>query len=232
MTIKKQGLDLERIIFIGRTYEEYMAMFNLTEEEILQNKILDCPAGACSFTAYANQLGGDVTAVDLAFAFEPEPLKKKGLQDLTHGAEQVEKMKAGYVWTYFDNTEALKQHRMRALEDSTADRLEHPSRYIHAVLPELPFADDSFDITLSAHLLFMYSERLDLAFHQAALLELMRVTSREIRIFPLVDQQSERSVHLDPILDVIEQQQWKTEICTSGYEFQQKANQYLRIYRP
>ncbi|WP_020617931.1 hypothetical protein [Paenibacillus daejeonensis] len=232
MSELKQGLDLERIIFIGRTYEEYIAMFNLTEADILQNEILDCPAGACSFTAYANQMGGDVTAVDLAFAFEPEELKIKGLQDIKHGVEQVEKVKAGYLWTYFDNTEALKQHRIRALEDSTADRLQHPSRYLHAVLPELPFADDSFDMTLSAHLLFMYSERLDLAFHQAALLELMRVTRREIRIFPLVDQQSEQSVHLDPILALIEQEQWQTEVCTSSYEFQQNANQYLRIYRP
>ncbi len=44
-------LDLERIIFIGRTYEEYMDMFSLSEEELKGKKILDCPAGTCSFTA-------------------------------------------------------------------------------------------------------------------------------------------------------------------------------------
>ncbi len=38
-------LDLERIIFIGRTYQEYMDMFLLSEKELQGKKILDCPAG-------------------------------------------------------------------------------------------------------------------------------------------------------------------------------------------
>jgi len=55
-------LDLSRIVFIGRTFDEYMSMFNLTQEDLVGRKILDCPAGACSVTAKANQLGADVTA--------------------------------------------------------------------------------------------------------------------------------------------------------------------------
>jgi hypothetical protein len=42
-------LDLKHIVFIGRTFDEYMKMFNLSEEEIRKFKILDCPAGACFF---------------------------------------------------------------------------------------------------------------------------------------------------------------------------------------
>lgn len=47
-------LDLERIVFIGRTFEEYLDMFSLSEEELQGKKILDCPAGACSFTSIGN----------------------------------------------------------------------------------------------------------------------------------------------------------------------------------
>ncbi len=36
-------LELDNVIFIGRTYEEYMAMFGLKEEELVGKKILDCP---------------------------------------------------------------------------------------------------------------------------------------------------------------------------------------------
>ncbi|MEH7463836.1 hypothetical protein V7166_17615 [Bacillus thuringiensis] len=41
-------LDIERVIFIGRTFEEYCDMFQLQDEDIQNNKILDCPAGAYS----------------------------------------------------------------------------------------------------------------------------------------------------------------------------------------
>lgn len=36
-------LDLDTVIFIGRTYEEYLAMFGLREEELAGKRILDCP---------------------------------------------------------------------------------------------------------------------------------------------------------------------------------------------
>lgn len=41
---KSTKLDLERIVFIGRTFEEYLDMFSLSEEELQGKKILDCPA--------------------------------------------------------------------------------------------------------------------------------------------------------------------------------------------
>ncbi len=36
-------LDLDTVIFIGRTYEEYLAMFGLSKEELTGKRILDCP---------------------------------------------------------------------------------------------------------------------------------------------------------------------------------------------
>lgn len=44
---KMEGLDLSRIVFIGRTWDEYLLMFNLTKEELIGRDVLDCPAGAC-----------------------------------------------------------------------------------------------------------------------------------------------------------------------------------------
>ena len=36
-------LDLDNVIFIGRTYEEYLCMFGLREDELAGKRILDCP---------------------------------------------------------------------------------------------------------------------------------------------------------------------------------------------
>jgi len=58
---------------------------------------------------------------------------------------------------------------------------------VAAALPTLPFPDRSFDLVLSSHLLFSYTDRLDVAFHLAALLELARVSRGQVRVFPLVD---------------------------------------------
>src|SRR5436305_12436179 len=72
-------------------------------------------------------------------------------------------------------------------------------RYITATLPTLPFVNDSFDLALVSHLLFLYSEQLDYDFHRNAVLELLRV-AKEVRVFPLLTLERKLSPHLEPIL--------------------------------
>jgi len=36
-------LELDRVIFIGRTFEEYIDMFSLDIEELKGLRVLDCP---------------------------------------------------------------------------------------------------------------------------------------------------------------------------------------------
>ncbi len=64
--VEKRKQELERIIFVGRTYEEYIQMFDLEQHELEGRRILDCPGGACSFTAVGNMQGLDITACDMA----------------------------------------------------------------------------------------------------------------------------------------------------------------------
>ncbi|MBP2110577.1 methyltransferase domain-containing protein [Paenibacillus silagei] len=222
-------LDLSRIVFIGRTFEEYKSMFNLTQRELKGRSILDCPAGACSFTAHANKQGADVTATDIAYFHDYEDLHTKGLKDLEHAMTKMESAQTNYVWDYFQSVDELKQHRSRALTDCAEDMKNHPGRYIASALPSLPFKDKQFDMTLSAHFLFMYSDRLDFDFHRQAIQELLRVTKQEIRIFPLVSLTGERYRQLDELLTFLHQQGCSTEEITAGYEFQKGANSRLKI---
>lgn len=222
-------LDLNRIVFIGRTFDEYMSMFHLTKAELRERTILDCPAGACSFTALANQLGADVTATDTAYFHDVEQLHQKGLQDLEHAMTRMERVEKNYVWDVFKSIADLKHHRNQALSTCVEDMKRHPERYVPATLPVLPFADKQFELTLSAHFMFMYSDRLDYDFHLNTMLEMIRVTKQEIRIFPLTNLSGKRYEQLDELLLFLHQQGYSTEEITVDYEFQKGANRMLKI---
>lgn len=226
---KEVKLDLSRIVFIGRSFDEYLSMFNLTKTELMGRSILDCPAGACSFTALANQLGAEVTATDIAYFHDVEDLQKKGIQDLDHTMTKMESVQSSYVWDYFKSVDDLKNHRYQALTDCSNDMKHHPKRYVPTTLPLLPFENKQFDITLSAHFLCMYSDRLDYDFHVNTIQELLRVTKQEIRIFPLTNLSAERYEQLDEILSFLHQQGRSTEEITVDYEFQKGANSMLKI---
>ncbi|GAE29343.1 SAM-dependent methyltransferase [Halalkalibacter hemicellulosilyticus] len=222
-------LDLDRIIFIGRTYKEYLNMFSLSEEKLQGKKILDCPAGACSFTAVGNKSGLNVTACDIAYYHSGEDLKNKGLQDMEHAMEHMEKSKINYKWDYFDDLEGLRNHRLSALQDCVNDIMNSSERYIPVTLPSLPFKDEEFDILLSAHFLFMYADRLDERFHIETLNELLRVTKDEIRIFPLVDLKGKRYEQLDKIISYLIAKGCTVEEIKVPYEFQTNANSMLKV---
>ncbi|MEK4350115.1 SAM-dependent methyltransferase [Paenibacillus sp. FSL R5-0475] len=224
-------LELERIVFIGRTFEEYLQMFKLKEADLIGRRILDCPAGACSFTAISNQLGSEVTAADIAYYYSADELEDKGVQDIEHAMSELVKVQGNFVWDYFKSIEDLTQARSRALNDNIRDQRQTPARYVPVILPNLPFNDEDFDLTLSAHFLFMYSDRLDYDFHLRTINELMRVTSGELRIFPLVDLSCKRYEHLNRLIDEMVQQGFAVEEMEVPYEFQKGANQMLSIRR-
>lgn len=102
-------------------------------------------------------------------------------------------------------------------------------RYVPVTLPSLPFKDAEFDILLSAHFLFMYSDRLDYQFHSTTINELLRVTKEEIRIFPLVDLEGKRYEHLDKLISYLADNGCTVEEVHVPYEFQAKANSMLKI---
>ncbi|OAB46864.1 SAM-dependent methyltransferase [Paenibacillus antarcticus] len=228
---QRTKLEIERIVFIGRSYKEYLDMFSLSEDELKGKKILDCPAGACSFTAIGNKLGLDITACDIAYYHAQEDLVNKGLQDIIHTMEHLENVKEKYIWDYFKDINSLRNNRQSALNDCTNDMKEFSERYIPVTLPMLPFKDGEFDILLSAHFLFTYAERLDYEFHITTLNELLRVTKEEIRIFPLVDLEGKRYEHLDKLVKYLEDMGCIVEEVDASYEFQAKANAMLKIIK-
>ncbi|MCF8564660.1 SAM-dependent methyltransferase [Alicyclobacillus tolerans] len=227
---KTVGLDLSRIVFIGRTWEEYLLMFNLSKEDLVGRKVLDCPSGACSFTANANKNGIKTMATDIAYYHNVDDLEKKGFQDIQHTMQSMEQSKGNYIWDFFSGIGELKRARTQALTECISDMKEFGiSHYIPSVLPQLPFTDKQFDVTLSAHFLFTYADRLDYDFHVQTLNELFRVTEEEVRIFPTVDMEGKRYEYMDTLIEWVSGQGWMAEEIQVPYEFQKNANTMLKL---
>ncbi|MGQ8871981.1 SAM-dependent methyltransferase [Paenibacillus sp. TSA_86.1] len=229
---EENGLELSQIVFIGRTFEEYMNMFHLTADELKGRTILDCPGGACSFSSQARKHGAHPVAGDIVYQYGIQELETKGLQDIEHTMKQMQAVQGKYVWDQFGSILGLKEERLRAVTDCVADMRSHPECYVHTVLPQLPFNDEQFDLTLSAHFLFTYADRLSFGFHTQTLLELLRVTRHEIRIFPTVDLSGKRYEFMDELKASLEKRGCVVSEIKTSYEFQRNAHTMLRIVKP
>jgi 2-polyprenyl-3-methyl-5-hydroxy-6-metoxy-1,4-benzoquinol methylase len=60
----KRGLQLDRVVLLGRTFEEYRRYFLLEPDDLIGKRVLDVAGGVSSFCAEANQLGINVTSFD------------------------------------------------------------------------------------------------------------------------------------------------------------------------
>ena len=132
-----------------------------------------------------------------------------------------------YAWTYFSDPEHHLAQRLAAVDVFAAGVAARPDRYVPGALPDLPFADASFDVALSSHLLFTYADRLDRAWHLAALVELARVAA-QVRIFPLVSHVDGRPFeHLDALRNDLAARSTTSELRRVPYEVQRGGDQVL-----
>ncbi len=226
-------LDIDRIAFIGRTYEEYIRIFDLHESVLRQGHILDCAAGPSSFTAGAHRLGFKTTACDLLYGRSIEMLAEKSREDIEHVFQKVDGVPHLYVWKYYKNRNeiiALRRKAFGLFAGDFPDGLRN-GRYIQAELPRLPFADRMFSLVLSSHFLFLYGDRLNVDFHVASLKEMVRVSSGEVRIYPLQGLDAKPYPHMGKVLSALRSNDIRVEVAQTPFEFQQGANKMLRLRR-
>ncbi len=230
---ERDQLDIDRIAFFGRSYTEYLSMFDLSENELQQGHILDCPAGASSFAAEAHKLGFDVTACDILYNLPADELIEKGRRDMQHVFEKFDEVSHLYTWKYYKSKDEVMALRSRALEIFANDFPigSKEGRYVQAEVPYLPFSDRTFSLVLSSNFLFLYGDRLDFDFHVACIKELIRVCSGEVRLFPLVGLDAKPYPYLDDILSFFDSDGINVEIVRVPFEFQKGANKMLKLYR-
>jgi hypothetical protein len=78
----KRGLQLERVVLLGRTFEEYRRYFLLEPRELIRKRVLDVAGGVSSFCSEANNLGIKVTAFDPIYSLSREKIRKRSDPDL------------------------------------------------------------------------------------------------------------------------------------------------------
>ncbi|MFD3745476.1 class I SAM-dependent methyltransferase [Nocardia sp. NPDC058633] len=216
------------ILVSSRSLGEYQAMFALTEDD-LGRRILDCPSGAAGFVAELSRRGGDVTASDVAyFDNGVERVAATAVDEADRGNNYVREHADAYRWTFFTDPDEHRRARRRSAQHFADHVRTSPQSYIPARLPTLPFADNTFDLVLSSHLLFSYADDLDLTFHRQAIIELMRVAATEVRLFPLVPIGSTaRYPQLADLLTDLSLSGIESRIVEVEYEFQAQANEML-----
>lgn len=178
---------MEKVVPWGRSCDEYLAMFALSEEE-LRGRLLGCGDGPASFNCMMTRRGGHVVSVDPIYRFSADEIRNRIDETYEEVMEQTRKNKNEFVWGRILSVEELGKVRMAAMNDFLSDYAAglREGRYVDASLPTLPFEDGEFDIALCSHFLFLYSEHLSEDFHVRSIEELCRVAS-EARIFPLLE---------------------------------------------
>lgn len=213
----------------GRSFDEYVRMFSLTPAD-LKRKIVGCGDGPASFNAELTERGGNIISIDPIYYFSADQIRERICETCDYVIDQTRKNQYKFVWQEIDSVEELERIRMSAmtkfLEDFPKGLMQ--KRYIAGELPSLPFDDKVFDLALCSHLLFLYTDNLSLEFHLRSLAELCRV-SNEVRIFPLVDVNANRSPYVDPVIDFLKTERRNVTEVKVAYEFQKGGNTMLKI---
>lgn len=224
-------MQLKEVVPWGRTLAEYRMMFDLDLAQLRSStQILGCGDGPASFNAEMTALRYAVVSIDPVYRFSAEQIRQRVQETYESVISQVKQNPDRYVWKNFQNADALGQARLAAMERFLLDYEtgQAAGRYRPQALPQLDFADQQFELCLCSHLLFLYSEQLSLAFHQAAIAELLRV-AQEVRIFPLLKLDGEPSPYVGTIMQALSEQGYEVQVQTVAYEFQKGGNQMLKI---
>ena len=143
--------------------------------------------------------------------------------------QQMSENMDNYVWKNIKNLDELEFTRMSAMRKFLSDyeRGKAEGRYVFHELPNrLIYDDNHFDLGLSSHFLLMYTS-LGYDFHIASMIEMLRVC-KEIRIFPIVDLDANKTVLMEKVIDYFKKD-YKIEIVKTEYEFQKGENKLLII---
>ena len=223
--------EYQRTSFFGRPFEELLRCFGFDAKALQGRRMLDCPSGPSSFVAEANELGIDAVGVDPMYYRGPDALERLARSDFRDMYGRMRAKPEFLVSKTYPSIDASEIARREGLELFLKDyRERYPSGpYVSASLPELPFEDDSFDIAICGHLLFLYADQFDYAFFRAAIRELLRVARQEVRIHPIVNSSGQTYERLDELRGDLADEGHISKIIEVDHEFFRGTNRTLVV---
>jgi hypothetical protein len=224
------AFELKNVVPWGRSLHEYTQIFKLTDLD-LNGKTISFGDGPAGFNSEMTKLKKSIVSLDPIYQFTQSELKKRIDETKEIVIEQLKNNQKNFVWKNIKNIEELEQIRIKAMTNFLNDfKLgKQDERYIYHELPNpTKYNDLEFDLGLSSHFLILYSQ-LGLDFHIKAITEMLRIC-KEIRIFPLLNLNAQKSEVLDAIITHFDID-FNVYIEHSDYEFQQGGNKMLVIKR-
>jgi len=192
--------------------------------------ILDVASGVSSFCAEASAKGYNVTASDRIYTSSPLEIESKCRQDLDAVMNQLPDLVNLYAWDFFKDVQALKTNREKAYKLFIEDFKNYGTkRYMPAEYPTTDFKEEQFSVSLVSHFLFLYEDHINYDFHRKVIQELLRITSKEIRIFPIVNLKGKKSIYLDRLMRDKDFSHLQISIKKVGYEFMKNGNEMMLI---
>jgi hypothetical protein len=224
-------MQLERVVPFGRSLDEYVKMFDLTEQD-LRKTILSVADGPASFNVEGTKLGYRIKSIDPLYNFTSEQIRTRFYEVVDNIIEQIESTPGDWVWTYHGSPSELRQNRERTISLFCDDYEggKERGRYEVGELPKLDYQDCEYELGLCSHFLFLYSDHFDEEFHLNSIVEMLRVC-QEVRIFPLLTLMLQPSPHLETIVKYLKKEGYNCEIGKVAYELQRGGNEMLKITR-
>ena len=228
-----QEIDLPSVSFFGRSLAEYSQFFALDIPALRGRDVLDVGAGPSSFTAEACARKVHAVAVDPQYRSPVDLLSAQVQLDYAHMFAEIRAKRRMLRFRSFSSIDAAEADRRAAAQRFLADYETHfiHNRYVAGSLPRLPFFDGTFDLVLSAHLLFTYAKRFDFDWHLAACRELVRVTADEVRIHPLCGLDGKPYPGLARLRRELRETGIASEVRSVDYEFFAGAHSMLVLRR-
>ena len=227
----KEGLELEDVVLLGRTFGEYAEYFSLRDFDLSRERLLDMASGVSSFCAEASRKGYEVVAADPVYGLPAHLIARKCEADLEKVVAQLPGVAHNYDWTFYRDIGHLKSYRERAAGLFLRHYGRRPDTYVDASLPETPFRDGEFTVGLVSYFLFLYDDRLDYEFHRRSVLELSRVTRDETRIYPLTNLRARRSPFVSRLVEDESCAGLEFEIRKIGFTFLKNSDELMIIRR-
>jgi hypothetical protein len=224
------AFELKNVVPWGRSLEEYIKIFKLTDSD-LNSRIISFGDGPASFNSEMTKLDKMVVSLDPIYQFTKAELKQRIDETKETVIEQMRTNQGNFVWKNIKNIDELEQIRMGAMANFVDDFEigKEQQRYIYHELPtQTKYNSQEFDLGLSSHFLILYSQ-LGLDFHIQSISEMLRIC-KEIRIFPILNLNATKSEVLEDIIANFNSD-FIVTIESSDYEFQKNGNEMLVIKR-
>ena len=223
------AMQLDNVVPFGRSFDEYVTMFNLTATDLGQ-PILSVADGPASFNAEGTSLGHRIQSVDPLYCYQARDIKQRFDAVVDNIMTQIENTPDDWVWSYHHSPSDLRKNRENAIQKFCQDfgQGKAEGRYEVGSFPQLTYPDASYNLGLCSHFLFLYSEQFDRTFHLDSICEMLRIC-REVRIFPLLTLNLQPSPHLDFVLESLTKLGCQWEIQPVAYELQRNGNKMLKI---